>query len=191
MTCPNLYSIFCVLGKDLAIQQHIQPSFSSSYQETPMKPSQVPNRHSQPPPRKILPLQSPELCHRDRLGSAWSLSHTLEPFQASGFVLSSPTSIGRSHHTPRDRLGPLQHSAQPQFVPVSPAKIDTSANRPQYSPSRIFHYQDLSNHSPSSHIRRDQVAESKVVLSNSGCKTVTAKSQESNKVFFHMNTGET
>lgn len=188
VTLDNLCCILCGLGKDHTIQQRLQPNFSSSHQETPMKPSQVPNRLSQPPPRRILPLQSPELCHRDRLGSPWLPSHTLGPFQSSGFVPSSPTSIGRPHHTPRDRLGPPQHSAQPQFFPISPTKIDTSVNRSQHSPPWIFHHtspqsmKNLSNHSPSSHMRRDQVTESKVILSHSWSKTVTAKSQESNKV---------
>ncbi|XP_026210940.1 SMC5-SMC6 complex localization factor protein 2 isoform X2 [Anabas testudineus] len=168
-------------GKELAFQQHIQPNFISSHQETPMKPSQVPNRLSQPPPRRILPMQSPELCPRDRLGSPWHPSHTLGPFQPSGIVPSSPTSIGRPHPTPRDRQGPPQHSAQLQSVPVIPTKIDTSANRPQHPPPHMFHHTSPQYHTPSSHIKRDQVTESKVVVSYSGTKTVTTKSKDSNK----------
>lgn len=190
MTYPNLCPILCVLGKDLEIQQHIQHSFSSSYQKTPMKPSQVPNWHFQPPSRRSLPLQSPELCHRDRQGSPCPLSHTLGQLQSSGFVLSSQTNIDGSHHIPSDRPGHLQHSAQPQFVPVIPTKIDTSATKLQRSPQRICQNQDFSNHSPYSHLRRVYAIESMDAVSDSGSKTVRTKSPEKNKVFFDMNMGE-
>lgn len=192
-----------------------------------MKPSQVPNQLPHPPPRRMLPLQSPELYHRDRLGPPRHPPHPLGPVYSSGFLPSSPTNIGssanRPHPTPRDRLDPLPHSAQPptfvpsspahrlhptprhrlgppqhsaqppgsfcpQLVPVSPTHSGATVNRPQPSPPSGFHpaspqfMKDLSNHSPSSHIRRDEVTESKMNLSYSGSKT--AQRQESNKVFF-------
>ncbi|XP_044069597.1 SMC5-SMC6 complex localization factor protein 2 isoform X3 [Siniperca chuatsi] len=183
--------------KDLALQQHFLPQFTSFLQETPMKPSQVPNRLPQPPPRRMLPLQSSELCHRDRLGPPRHPSHPLGPVYSSGFGPGSPTNIGysanRPHPMPRGRPGPLQHSAQPpgsfypRIVPVSSTNSGTAANRPQPLPPRIFHpashqfMKDLSNHSQSSHIRRDQGIESKATLSYSGSKNVTVQRQESNK----------
>lgn len=225
-----------------------------------MKPSQVPNQLPHPPPRRMLPLHSPELCHRDRLGPPRHPPHPLGPICSSGFHPSSPTNISssanRPHPTPRDRLGPLQHSAQspafvpsstanrphpttrdrlgplphsaqppafvpnstanrphstprhrlgppqhstqpsgsfcPRLVPISPTHSGSTVNRPQPSPPSGFHpaspqfMKDLSNHSPSSHIRRDEVTESKVTLSYSGSKNVTAQRQESNQVFFSL-----
>lgn len=189
---------FCVLVKDLALQQHPLPPFTSFLQETPMKPSQVPNQLPHLTPRRMLPPQSPELCHRNRLGPLRHPTHPLGPIHSSGFVPSSPTDFGssatRPHPNPRDRLGPPQHSAQPpgsfcsRLVPVSPTHSDTTANRPQPSPPNIFHpaspqfMKDLSNHSHSSHIRRDQV----ISLSYSGSKNVTGQRQESNKVLFSI-----
>ncbi|XP_045926899.1 SMC5-SMC6 complex localization factor protein 2 isoform X2 [Micropterus dolomieu] len=179
--------------KDLALQQRSTPHFTPFLHETPMKPSQVPNRLPHPPPRRMLPLQSPELCHRDRLGPP---RHPC-PMYPPGFGPSSPTNIGysanRPHPMPRDRLGPLQHSAQPpgsfypRVVPVSPTNSGITANRLQQLPSSVFHptsppfMKDLSNHSPSSHIRRDPVTESKITLSHSGSKNGTAQRQESIK----------
>ncbi|XP_035519703.1 uncharacterized protein slf2 [Morone saxatilis] len=182
--------------KDLALQECSLPHISSFIQETPMKPSQVPNQLPHPPPRRMLPLQSPELCHRDRLGPPRHPTHHMGPIH-SGFVPSSPTNIGypvsRPHPTPSIRLGPLHHPAQPpgsfcpRFIPVSPTNSGTTANRPQPSPPFNFHpatpqfMKDLSNHSPSSPIRRDQATESRVTLPYSGSKNPTAQRQESNK----------
>nr|XP_020457355.1 SMC5-SMC6 complex localization factor protein 2-like isoform X2 [Monopterus albus] len=160
-----------------------------------MKRSEVPNRLSYPPPKRAFPLQSPELCYRDKLGPPQHPLHPLGPVHSLGFVPSSPASIGaptnRCHHT---GLGPPQHSVQAPkaycsspFVPFSPSNIGTSTNRPQPSTPSIFHQaspqfmKDLSNHSLSPHIKRVQVTESKVTLSHPGSKTVTAKSQEKNK----------
>ncbi|XP_040906375.1 SMC5-SMC6 complex localization factor protein 2 isoform X3 [Toxotes jaculatrix] len=184
--------------KDLALQQPFLPHFTSFHQETPMKPSQVPNRLSHPPPRRALPLQNPELCHRDRFDPSWAPPHSLGPIHLSECILGSPTNIGtptnRPYHTSRDRPGPPQHSAQPpkplsssHLVPVSQSDIDISTRTPQPSPPGIFHHaspkfmKDLSNHTPSFHIKRDPVTEPKVTLSCSGSKNATAKSQESNK----------
>ncbi|XP_026165314.1 SMC5-SMC6 complex localization factor protein 2 isoform X2 [Mastacembelus armatus] len=54
--------------KDLALQHQSHPHFTSFHQDTPVKPSHIPNQLSYRPPRRFLPLQSPELCHRDKLG---------------------------------------------------------------------------------------------------------------------------
>nr|XP_046258197.1 uncharacterized protein slf2 isoform X2 [Scatophagus argus] len=180
--------------KDLPLQQCSLPRFASFLQETPMKPSQVPNKFPHPLPRRMLPLQSPELCHRDRMGPPRHPPHYLGPIHSSRFVPRGPSNIGssanRPHFTPR--VGPLHHSTQPsgssfsQPVPVSPTNGGTAANKPQPLPPGTFQpvssqfMKDLSNHSPPSHIRRDQVTESKVMMSYSGCENVTAR-QEANK----------
>lgn len=156
-----------------------------------MKPSQVPNQLPHPPPRRMLPLQSPELWRKDRLGpSAYPHQHHLRPY--------SPVNIGtvanRPNLMPRDRLGAPNHSAQPpgslrfRVAPISPVNHGTTAYRPQPSSPGIYHpanhqfIKDLSDPSPSSHIRRDQVNESKVPLSYTGCTNITGQRQESNKV---------
>lgn len=165
-----------------------------------MKPSQVPNKLSHPPPRRMLPLQSPELCHKDRLGPPRHPLYHLGPIHSSGFVPSSPVNIGSSanklHPTPRDRLGPVPHSAHSPgsscswLVPVSLTNSDTTTNRSQPSlpsnlnPASSQLMKDLSNQSLPSHIRSDQVTKSEVTLFYSGSKNVTAPRQESNKVLF-------
>ncbi|GLD65051.1 SMC5-SMC6 complex localization factor protein 2-like isoform X3, partial [Lates japonicus] len=183
--------------KDLALQQHSLPPFTSFYPETPMKPSQVHNRLSHPPPRRVLPLQSPELCHRDRLGPPQHPSHPMGPIHSPEYILCSPANVGtpsnRSYQMPRDRLGLPQYSTQPSgpfsshLVPVSKSGVDTSVNRLQPLPPGVFHHappqlmKDLSNSTPSFQVRGDQVTEPTHTLSYSGSKNVTAEGEESNK----------
>ncbi|XP_039995625.1 SMC5-SMC6 complex localization factor protein 2 [Xiphias gladius] len=179
-------------GRDLALQQRSLSHFTSFHHKTPMKPSQ-PNRLSHPPARRVLPLEGPELCHKERLGPPQHSPHPLGPIHSAEFIRGIKTSVGTPTnspcHTTNDRLGPPQHSAQPpgpfcssNLVPVCHPDIDTSANRPQPSPSIIFHpaspqfMKDLSNHTPSFQLMRDQVTEPKVTS-----YSVAAKSQESNK----------
>lgn len=164
-----------------------------------MKPSQVPNRLSHPPPRRmgIFPVQSPELCHTDRLGPPRPYPHPVGPIHSSGFVPNGPLNFGtravRPLSMPRDRLDPAQppgSNCSPQLIPVSQTNIGASYNKPPPSPSRMFHHapphsrKDLSNHSLPSHIRRDQVTESTVTLSNSGRKNATVQQQDLTKVLF-------
>ncbi|KAK2824302.1 hypothetical protein Q5P01_021477 [Channa striata] len=178
-------------GKDLAVQQPFVPSYSTFHQETPMRPSQVPNRLSHPPPRRVLPLESPELCHRDRLGQSWRPSHNPGAIHPSVFVPSTPASSGtpvsRSYHIPRDRPGLPQHCAQPDVFPLSSTKVDTLANWPQHSSTHVFHntslqfMRELSNHSLYSHIGKAQVKKPKDTFFFSGSNTVTAKCEDLNK----------
>lgn len=187
------YCIFCVSVKDLSLQQHSLPHLTSFLQETPMKPSQVPSKLSHPPPRRMLPLQSPELCHEDRLGPPLHPLYHLGPIHSSGFVPSSPVNIGSSanklHPTPRDRLGPAPHSAhspgssRSRLVPVSSTNSALSSNLNSASPQLM---KDLNNQFLPSHIRSDQVTESEVTLFYSGSKNLTAPRQESNKVLFSL-----
>ncbi|XP_053292510.1 SMC5-SMC6 complex localization factor protein 2 [Pleuronectes platessa] len=144
--------------KDLTLQQHSLPHDASFHQETPMKPSHMPNQLSHPPPKRVLPLQSPELYQRDRLGPRQPSSHHLGPIHASDSPANVVNPTIRPHHTPRDRLGSPQHSAQPpgpfcssHIVPVSPTHGDM----------------------------RDELSEAKARLSHSGSRNV--KNQESNK----------
>ncbi|XP_062285827.1 SMC5-SMC6 complex localization factor protein 2 isoform X1 [Scomber scombrus] len=185
--------------KDPALQQSSLPHITSFLQETAMKPSQVPNRLSHPPPRKMrmLPLPSPELCHTERLGPPRPPPRPEVLMHSPGFVPSSPVNFGtranRPMPMPRGRLGPLQHSAQPpgpvypsRFFPVSQTHMGASYNKPQTSP-RFFHHgsphsrKDFGNHSLPPPIRRDQHSQSMVTLSNSGRKNVTVQQQESTK----------
>ncbi|XP_035462444.2 SMC5-SMC6 complex localization factor protein 2 isoform X1 [Scophthalmus maximus] len=154
-------------GKDLALQQRPLPHIASFRQETPMKPSQIPNQLSHPPPRRVLPLQSPELYHRDRLGPRRFSPHALGPVHSSGRPTYVGTPANRPHHMPWDRLGWSQHSAPPPRsfcsshpVPVSPFDSKASAKMPQPWPSGT---------------------EPTVTLSPSSTKNVTTKIQEPNK----------
>ncbi|XP_059215941.1 SMC5-SMC6 complex localization factor protein 2 isoform X2 [Centropristis striata] len=171
--------------------QH-QPHFTTFLQETPMKSYRLPNHFGYPPPRRVLPIQSPELCHRDRHGPPRHLLHPPRPNYPSGFVPSSPANFGSSgnrfHPMPRGSLGPLQHHhygtpvSYGSFAAISPTNCGTTVYRPG-----VFHpvpppfMKDLSNHSPPVHIRRVQGTESKDTLSYSGSKNATAQRQASNK----------
>ncbi|XP_072247089.1 SMC5-SMC6 complex localization factor protein 2 isoform X2 [Leuresthes tenuis] len=77
---------------DHALQQH-SPHFASYPQETPMKPSQVTNRLSHPPPRRVLPLQTPEQCNKDRYGPQLHPTCSVGPMLSSGFAPNSATII--------------------------------------------------------------------------------------------------
>ncbi|XP_034040252.1 LOW QUALITY PROTEIN: SMC5-SMC6 complex localization factor protein 2 [Thalassophryne amazonica] len=56
---------------------------TSVLHETPMKPSQVPNQLSHVLHRRMLPLQSPELCHKERLDPLCHLSQSPAPIHSS------------------------------------------------------------------------------------------------------------
>lgn len=167
-----------------------------------MKPSQVSNKLSHPPPRRMLPLQSPELCHRDRLSPPQHPLYRQGAIHSSGFIPNSPVNIGSSANRPQpkpgDRLGSVHHSVQPpgssrsQLVPVSSADSDTTANRSQLSPPGISNpaspqlIKDLSNHSRPSHNGSDELNNSQITLFYARGKNVMAKRQESNKVLFYL-----
>ncbi|XP_017286651.1 SMC5-SMC6 complex localization factor protein 2 isoform X2 [Kryptolebias marmoratus] len=99
-------------------------------QETPMKPSQVPILLSHPPPRRVLPLQTPEQC-KDGFSSHWHLPYPTGPANSSVFVLNSPANTDPPvSHFPKASLGPKHLAQPPGPVPSSPANICTSAYTP-------------------------------------------------------------
>lgn len=158
-----------------------------------MKPSQVHNKLPHPPPRRMLPLQSPELFHRDRVGLP---QYSLLPVGARpGFIPRSPVNIASSGNmvylTPRDKSGPAPHSARPPgsscSTPVSVSSaniIDASAKRSQhllpanFSPKSPQCMKDLSNQSLTSHTKKKSVTKSEVTLFHSGSNNVTPPGPE-------------
>lgn len=156
-------------------------------QETPMKPSQVHNKLP-PPPRRMLPLQSSELFHRDRLGLP---QYSLSPVGTGpGFISRTPVNIASSGNkvclTPMDKCARAPHSAQPPgsscSTPISVSSaniIDASAKRSQhllpttFSPKSPQCMKDLSNQSLTSHIKKKSVTKSEVTLFHSGSNNVT------------------
>ncbi|XP_008277984.1 SMC5-SMC6 complex localization factor protein 2 [Stegastes partitus] len=179
--------------KDLAPRSLPQ----SFHPETPMKPSQVPNRISHPPPRRVLPLQTPEMCYKDRPGPRWHPPHPPGPIYSTVLVPGSTANFGNSVNSPppmaRDKLGSLQHSAQPGpgpicsplVVPFSRTNVDTSLNRPQPSHPHLFppappHF--ISNGSPLTFNKKGPMTESKGTLSNSGTQNQESKQAQSNDV---------
>ncbi|KAM6915945.1 SMC5-SMC6 complex localization factor protein 2 [Xenentodon cancila] len=72
--------------RGLALQQNSLPHFTSFSQETPMKPSQVPNWLSNHPSRRALPLQTPEQCNKDRFVSNSHSPCPARPMYSSGLV---------------------------------------------------------------------------------------------------------
>lgn len=143
------YCIFCPLVKDHLLQQRLLPCLASSLREVPM----VPNRLSDVPPKRPLPLQSPEQIHRSSQESS----------------RLSPNS------TLRVKLGPLH---QPKET-IRPQPSGPSILKPAFPPQFM---KDLNNHSVPSHTRSNQVTESKVILSSLGGENITAQRQESHKV---------
>ncbi|XP_041866720.1 SMC5-SMC6 complex localization factor protein 2 isoform X2 [Melanotaenia boesemani] len=101
-------------GMDLALQQYSVPHFTSFSQETPMKPSQVPNLLSHPHPRRMLPLQTPEQSSRDRYSQHSHHPPSASPIYSTGFVPHRPE-ITRplANPFPTDRVLPPKHFAQP------------------------------------------------------------------------------
>ncbi|KAM4729825.1 SMC5-SMC6 complex localization factor protein 2 isoform 1-T3 [Anableps anableps] len=91
---------------DPALQQHSLPHFTSFPQETPIRPSQVPNLLSHPPPRRVLPLQTPE-CNMNKLSPNWHPARMKYP---TALVPSSSTNIvSPVNSLIKDRPGPLKH----------------------------------------------------------------------------------
>ncbi|XP_063347437.1 SMC5-SMC6 complex localization factor protein 2 isoform X4 [Pelmatolapia mariae] len=176
--------------KDLVVEQR-SLSNTSFHQETPMKPSQVPNRLSNPPPRRMLPIQAPEVCYRDRIGPHWQNPHPPGLIHSSGFNSSNSLNLGspveRPYFMPKERLCLPKHFGQPPgLVPNNPGTIRMSSNPPipgghQPGSFDTFLLPVAINQSPSSHIGRDQVTEFKASSSSSESKTVTTQRQESDK----------
>lgn len=181
----------CASVKGFAVEQR-SPSNTLSYQETPMKPSQVPNRLSNPPPRRMLPIQTPDL--RYRLGPIRQNPHPPGSIHSSGFVSSSPHNVGspvnRPYFMPKDRLGPPEHFAQPPgLVSSNPINIGISSNAPHPVPGDrqpgsfgTLRLPVAISQTPSFHTGRDQMIEVKATPSIPGSKAVTTQRQESNKV---------
>lgn len=161
-----------------------------------MKPSGVPNRLSNPPPRRMLPIQAPEVCYRDRIGPHWQNAHPPGLIHSSGFNSSNSLNLGspveRPYFMPKERLGSPEHFGQPPgLVPNNPGTIRMSLNPPKpggHQPGSFdtFLLPVAINQSPSSHIGRDQTTEFKASLFSSESKTGTTQRQESDKVLFHL-----
>lgn len=147
-----------------------------------MKPSQVPNQLPHPPPRRMLPLESRHLYHKDRRGPSRHPHDHLGPSSPANNV----SSLNRPNLTPRNKLALPHHMSQrrasfiSEAFPVSPLNSGSTANRPQVSPLSGVHpatpelMRNLSSHSPSSHIGRDQVTSF-----HPGRKNETGQNQES------------
>lgn len=155
-----------------------------------MKPSQVHNKLPHPPPRRMVPLQSPELLHRDRVGLPQYSLLPVGTRHSPGFIPMSPGNIASSGNkvylTPRDKSSPAPHSTRPPrsscSTPVSVSSaniIDASTKRSQhllptsFSPKSPQCMKDLSNHSLTSHIKKKSVTKSEVTLFHSGSNNVT------------------
>ncbi|XP_013879701.1 SMC5-SMC6 complex localization factor protein 2 isoform X2 [Austrofundulus limnaeus] len=104
-------------------------------QETPMKPSQVPNLLSQNPPRRVLPLQTPEQCNKDGFRPHWNLPRPVQLVNSLEFVLTSPTNIHSPvNHLPKASLAPKHLAQPPGLFPSSPANTCTTAYTPPSTP---------------------------------------------------------
>ncbi|XP_071382706.1 SMC5-SMC6 complex localization factor protein 2 isoform X2 [Centroberyx affinis] len=147
--------------KDFPHQRCSLSQSASFLHETPMKPSQVPNRLLHPPPRRMLPLQSPGLCHRGRLGPLQHPPQPPGPVYSSGIVPSSTANISSPVKRPQ------------------PSPITSKVFQPSYPRSR----KDISNYSSSSSsIKTDALAKPKVTLPITGREYEITQRQGSSKV---------
>ncbi|XP_028279581.1 SMC5-SMC6 complex localization factor protein 2 isoform X2 [Parambassis ranga] len=115
--------------KDL--QQQSLPHFPSFHQETPMKPSQVPNLLSHPASRRMLPLQTSDLHYNERSDSPQHRTHVPVPLHLPGLVPGSQTNISplvsRTHPISNSR----QHFFQSPGFYSSVGNIGSSIFKPQ------------------------------------------------------------
>ncbi|XP_029926604.1 SMC5-SMC6 complex localization factor protein 2 isoform X2 [Myripristis murdjan] len=146
--------------KDFPHQRCSQSPSASYINETPMRPSQVPNRQPHPLPRRMLPLQSPELCHRARPGPPQHPPQPPGPVSPPLIALSRPAHI----HSQAKRT---------QSNPVTSKVL-----QPSYPRSR----RDISNYSPPASIRSDQLANHRDSLPITGRGYEVTQKQESSKV---------
>lgn len=124
---------------DPAFQQHSLSHFASFPQETPIKPSQVPNLISHPAPRRGLPLQTPEECSMNKLSPNW---HPAGMKYTAALVSSSSTSIvSPVNSLLKHKLGPLKpFSPSHGHVLSSPVNGATPAREnlgPQHNMIRL------------------------------------------------------
>ncbi|KAM9727413.1 SMC5-SMC6 complex localization factor protein 2 [Menidia menidia] len=195
-------------GMDLEFNQD-SPHFKSYAQETPMKPSQVPNLLSHPPPRRALPLLTPEQTNKDRDSPQLHPTHSgCAPNNSAIYdslvnslvkdrvgpnkhfvqlAFGSPTNSGQAGYSPqattKERPGPT-HFSSSHILQASQTNNYTSKDRP--ADSFIFHKTSSQlmknlNHTPSHNFLRDQGTESKVMPYNSGCSNATSERPELNK----------
>lgn len=136
------------------MQQQSFSHFTSFPQETPIRLSQVPKLVSHPPPRRVLPLQSPGEFTRNKLSPNWhpaalvpnSSTNIVSPVNSltkdrlgplkdcppsHGHSLSSPVS---SVATAREKLGPQHNMMQPRpgYLCSSPV-VSTTLTKTQTS----------------------------------------------------------
>ncbi|KAM4607797.1 uncharacterized protein ACJ7VT_015959 [Polymixia lowei] len=138
-------------------QQSSPPHSASFFQETPMKPLQVPFRFSLPRPRRMVPLQSPELCHRGRM---YSLPYPPHTPGSSGIVSGSPANF-------------ISPARRPQ-----PIHMTYKA----FQATNLTSRKEISEYPPSSFIRSDQLAKPKVTSPSMEGEYAITQRRESNMV---------
>lgn len=100
-----------------------------------MKPSQVSNLLSHTPPRRVLPLQTPEQGNKDGFSPQWHHPHPAGPVNSPEFVLNSPNNIDSPvNHLPKGNLAPKHLAQPPGSFPSSPANACTTAYTPLSTP---------------------------------------------------------
>ncbi|KAM9848045.1 SMC5-SMC6 complex localization factor protein 2 [Aulostomus maculatus] len=167
--------------KDPALKQSPHSHVTS---ETPMKPSQVPNRLLHCPPRRMLPLQSPQLSQKDRPSSPQQPPH---PRGSVNLSLSHPV---RKPQLPQEERLASPHSVHhrspvrsPQDVPTTIGTSDyKSQNRSPSTPDSASssRRKDVSNHSHSPYTKRDHVTKSATTSDSGRCHS-TIQRQDSTK----------
>ncbi|XP_028325396.1 SMC5-SMC6 complex localization factor protein 2 [Gouania willdenowi] len=155
--------------KDLTKKQWHPPQYAAFYKETPMKPSQVPNRLSHTHSKRTSAYQRPELWYQDRpnayqtsssyrgpvtsdMNSSMTIpqhnpKHTVgtswHSSQPSEFTSKEPHhilgSINGYQPRPQDRVAPSQTAPQPPYI-LRPVTAEGSGNRTQLSFPRLGHH---------------------------------------------------
>lgn len=193
-----VFVLFFLPVKDVQLMSHSWPHVASPVQETPMKPSRVPNKVPSSFPLRKLPFQHPHLYNRSRQSLLCQQS-VCSPAQNNRGSFSPSTKEKscllnqKVPPSPRHRPAPLHQSVGSfrtnSHVPLTSTRNNTTTHKSQSPMSFIFSstspkvMKDLNSDSTPSQIRNNSTTKSKRTFSYSGSNNVTTQRQESQKVF--------
>lgn len=159
-------------------------------QETPVKLSEVHNKLSHPPMRRMSPLESRDLFHIEGLPRALLPLGAMHPARSPVRVISSGNKL---HYTPKNKSPLSPQPAQHLVSAGSPssAHVTNASDRRSepalpagLCPTPPPFMKDLSNQPLNSHIKKKHVTKSKVPFFNSGSDNASSARLESEKVRF-------
>lgn len=163
--------------------------FTAILQETPMKLSEVHNKLSHPPLRRMSPLESRDLFHIEGLPRALLPLGSMHSARSPVRVISSGNKL---LYTPKNKSPLSPQPAQHLVSACSPSANVTNASDRRSAPALLASLcptpppfmKDLSNQPLNSHIKKKHVTKSKGPFFNSGSDNASSARLESEKVRF-------